>query len=233
MGKNTELNCKCPECGQSTLVADTFDSSVEVNGVEYPVRGLEFSNCTNCGADPVLRDQARRNDGKFSDVRRAAQGLLTSQEIAAVRTGLGLNQRECSLLFGGGKNSFHKYESGAVCQSLAMDILLRVVASIPDAFRFIVQQRGMTELVRQELISRQKNVWTLGLPNESIKYRARVASYGFGVSEDPGAYFVMSANECVISNRAPSFGIVRKTKPEREAIPEAMDDPAEIASTYH
>jgi len=54
------------------------------------VPGLEYSQCENCGADPVLADQAKRNQVRFSDAKREIDGLLSSSDIRKARRYLGL-----------------------------------------------------------------------------------------------------------------------------------------------
>ncbi len=55
--------------------------------------------------------------------RKKSDGLLTSSEIYEARITLGLTQESASLVFGGGKNAFSKYERAEVSQSVAMDKL--------------------------------------------------------------------------------------------------------------
>lgn len=133
----------CPRCKYDALVIKNFDSSVNVEGREYPVTGLEFSECQNCGNEAVFADQARRNDKIFADRRRSASGLLTSSEIAETRAMHGLTQQLCSRLFGGGANSFNKYESGAVIQSAAMDMVIRLIRDVPGALSYAARVKGI------------------------------------------------------------------------------------------
>jgi transcriptional regulator with XRE-family HTH domain len=80
-------------------------------------------------------------------------GLLTADEIKAVRRAKNLNQKQCAQLLGGGVNSFHKYESGTVIQSAAMDLLIRVVRDVPGALTYVAEIRGMPEVAEQVGVS--------------------------------------------------------------------------------
>jgi putative zinc finger/helix-turn-helix YgiT family protein len=101
------------------------------------VEGLADSKCLACGYIWVTDAQRAHNSNVIRtaytferDRRREQYGLLSGPEIAQVRSGLGLNQREAASLFGGGLNAFNKYESGEVLQSFAMDRLLRLAKII-------------------------------------------------------------------------------------------------------
>jgi HTH-type transcriptional regulator/antitoxin MqsA len=101
------------------------------------VPGLEYSQCDNCGADPVLAEQTKRNQVRFSDAKRAIDGLLSSSDIRKARHYLGLTQHAAASMFGGGLNAFSKYERGEVIQSEAMDKLIRVTCRYSEAWNYL------------------------------------------------------------------------------------------------
>jgi len=69
-------------------------------------------------------------------------GLLTAQEIVALRNKLGLTQQDAAKIFGGGTNAFSKYERSEVIQSAAMDKLMRAALEIPGMLSWLKQQAG-------------------------------------------------------------------------------------------
>ena len=133
----------CPICEQSHLEAATHTGNLDHSGQTLEVPGLEFWQCSSCGADPVYPDQARRNHRRFQDARRKADGLLTGAEIASIRRRHGLTQSEAAKIFGGGTNAFSKYERGDVIQSVAMDRLLRLASADAAALRRLQQLAGV------------------------------------------------------------------------------------------
>lgn len=124
-------NRTCPVCGEGTLTPETYSEQMEHNGKLLTVSGLERYRCSQCDADPVLRDQIRRNQVRLCDARRLADGFITGEQIRALRERLGLSQPEAAGIFGGGANAFSKYERGEVIQSLPMDRLLRCAEAFP------------------------------------------------------------------------------------------------------
>jgi len=104
------------------------------------------------GADPVLAAQAKRNQVRFADAKRAIDGLLSSADIRKARRYLGLTQHAASSVFGGGLNAFPKYERGEVIQSEAMDKLIRVTCRYSEAWNYLSSikdgQRGKALLLK-------------------------------------------------------------------------------------
>ncbi len=126
------MNMICPMCDQGVLREITFTGDYAFNGGRIVVSGLKGCFCDLCKSDPILSEQITENQVLIADAKRREMGLLQSKEIRAIRLGLGLTQHQASDLFGGGTNSFSKYERGEVLQSAALDNLLRVAASIPE-----------------------------------------------------------------------------------------------------
>lgn len=118
----------CPACEEGTLIESRYEGNFKHNGGVIRVTNLECYECDTCGADPVFEDQIRRNHLKIANAKRKSEGLLKGEEIRSVRKRLRLSQKEASFLFGGGVNSFSKYERGDVLQSVAMDRLVRLAS---------------------------------------------------------------------------------------------------------
>ena len=53
---------------------------------------------------------------------------LVAEDIRNFRKSFKLSQKEASELFGGGPNSFSKYERGDVIQSKSTDVLIRLIS---------------------------------------------------------------------------------------------------------
>lgn len=118
-------NLLCADCGCETLESLTEIESFNYKGHTLSVE-VEYSLCSQCGAEAILPDQIKRNDTRTRNAWRKADGLLTGEEIVALRKQLGLTQQQAARMFGGGSNAFSKYERGEVIQSEAMDKLMRL-----------------------------------------------------------------------------------------------------------
>ena len=63
----------CPICNSGQLIAQTGDYTFSKDGYQIVVPGMEFSFCQLCGSDPVMSEQAARND------TRVALAMLVQQ----------------------------------------------------------------------------------------------------------------------------------------------------------
>lgn len=169
----TDSSLVCPECEQGQLAASTWSGEFRHGDKLVHVDGLECYACSACGADPVFADQIRRNQLKIADAKRQADGLLTGFEVRSIRAHLGLSQQRASLLFGGGANSFSKYERGDVMQSVAMDRLLKVAAYFPGVLGFLEAEAGMVDTGNGRLaVSAYQAAATCNMADKSFSSRS-------------------------------------------------------------
>lgn len=128
---------KCSKCGAKNWTEVTYSDTVHTRGLDVDVEGLRKNYCSECRHTWVTQQQRQHNDEQIRsaflvarDKAREQDGLLAGDDISYIREKFGLSQREASFIFGGGVNSFNKYESGEVLQSQAMDRLLRLTNEV-------------------------------------------------------------------------------------------------------
>ena len=134
---------KCAECGGVEFDIHIEADEFKRNGHTYTVN-VEYSICRQCGEEIIFPEQIKRNDCLIRDAWRKIDGLLTAEEIIALRKKLLLTQQEASKLFGGGINAFSKYERSEVIQSVAMDKLMRLALTMPDVLIWLKQQSELS-----------------------------------------------------------------------------------------
>ena len=124
----------CPMCATpNPWEAKCSNETYQYKGQKFSLSNTEYSVCRECGFDVVLPKQKRRNEARVRDEHRRIDGLLTGQQIKAIRERLGLSQAKAARLMGGGVNAFSKYERGEVTQSVAMNQLLLLLDAVPEA----------------------------------------------------------------------------------------------------
>ncbi|QXI49185.1 type II toxin-antitoxin system MqsA family antitoxin [Pseudomonas anuradhapurensis] len=128
---NTQIET-CPLCGEGCLHEVSRDRAVEHKGVLGHVRTKAFK-CNACGCSQASPSQVRDNQRAMTAFQKMAEGRLTGQQMRDARIKLDLTQSQASLIFGGGPNSFAKYEADDVTQSEAMDNLVRLALEVPAA----------------------------------------------------------------------------------------------------
>lgn len=132
----------CPLCGEGHVSthSEMVESEYKAHKVMLP---LVFKQCDACGSDFAGAAESKQNKRAVLAWRKQVDGLLTGEEITALRKQYKLTQGQAAKLFGGGPVAFSKYENDDVAQSEAMDTLLRLVRRSPQAFWALVAEKSM------------------------------------------------------------------------------------------
>ena len=70
-------------------------------------------------------------------IYRRRHGLLSADEIRAIRERFYLTQADLALLLRLGANTVSRWESGRNVQSAAMDMLLRLIRDVPGSIPYL------------------------------------------------------------------------------------------------
>jgi putative zinc finger/helix-turn-helix YgiT family protein len=126
----------CPTCG--TLMKETRGRrSVPVNGEQIGVPSVKHLRCPKCDEVLLRFQDARRLHEDAIAIYRKRHGLLSADEIRAIRERFALNQADLAHLLRLGSNSISRWESGRNVQSAAMDILLRLIRDLPGSVEYL------------------------------------------------------------------------------------------------
>src|SRR5690554_393503 len=134
-------NKVCPICEDGVLTLKEGVNETVHKGVKGAVRFF-YEECDACGSEQADAHLSLKNKRLMLAFRKQAEGLLTGDEVRAIREHLNLTQSVAARIFGGGPTAFSKYESDDVAQSVAMDKLLRVADAVPQAFRYLCKLAG-------------------------------------------------------------------------------------------
>ena len=132
----------CDICGDVHDTAQTRAVETEYKGTRA-LLPMHYQLCDTCTSDYVGMAESKLNKRIVMAFRKQVDGLLTGDEIAALRKQYKLKQAQAAQLFGGGPVAFSKYENDDVAQSEAMDTLLRLVRRSPEAFWALVEEKGL------------------------------------------------------------------------------------------
>lgn len=124
----------CPVCESGYLEEKVKDLEFEYNEIKSVAKDITCFECAVCGEYLTNRKESRTIEKFLTDERRSNDGLLVSHEIKAIRKAFGLTQVQFAKALRVGEKNFARYESGQSTQSYAMDGLLRVLRSHPEAF---------------------------------------------------------------------------------------------------
>lgn len=142
----------CPLCGEGHV--STHSEMVESEYKEHKAMlPLVFKQCDACGSDFAGAAESKLNRRVLMAWRKQVDGLLTGEEITALRKQYKLTQGQAAKLFGGGPVAFSKYENDDVMQSESMDTLLRLVRRSSATFWALVSEKSMESEFMQEPIT--------------------------------------------------------------------------------
>lgn len=134
----------CDFCGSDHAAVVVTTEAIPYKSGMLRVEGYESTRCDTCEEDFVTSEQSRANDRRVLKAKVVFDGLLTGDQIVAIRERLGLSQKEAAEVFGGGPNAFYKYENSDVLVSKAMDLLLRLADESDDAAERLMRKAGKT-----------------------------------------------------------------------------------------
>lgn len=141
----------CPICGEGHLHGRLGTQSVDYRGHSGDI-AFYYAECDVCGSEQAGSLQLRDNKRALMAFKKQIDGLLSGNEIRALRENLRITQSEAARIFGGGPVAFAKYEADDVAQSESMDKLLRLALEVSDARRWLSEQAGLP--------LREVGVWT-------------------------------------------------------------------------
>lgn len=148
-----ERKALCAICGEGHITAQVRTVETEYKGTKAWLP-MHYQLCDTCTSDYAGMAESKLNKRIVMAFRKQVDGLLTGDEITALRKQYKLTQAQAAKLFGGGPVAFSKYENDDVAQSEAMDTLLRLVRRSSVAFRALVEEKGLqAEIAQQEHVS--------------------------------------------------------------------------------
>ncbi|MBK9234622.1 MAG: type II toxin-antitoxin system MqsA family antitoxin [Rhodoferax sp.] len=137
---NTQELCSLCGEGHVTIHSEMVENEYKGQKAMLP---LVFKQCGTCGSDFAGASEAKLNKRALMAYRKQVDGMLTGEEITALRKQYKMTQGQAARLFGGGPVAFSKYENDDVVQSEAMDTLLRLVRRSKEAFWALVEEKEM------------------------------------------------------------------------------------------
>lgn len=126
----------CPRCG-TMMKAGRGRLKLPVNSEEIAVSSASHLKCTKCGEIILRFQEAKRLHADAIEIYRRRHGLLSADEIRAIRERFSMTQADLSRLLRLGANTISRWESGRNVQTAAMDMLLRLIRDLPGSVNYL------------------------------------------------------------------------------------------------
>lgn len=188
------VHMNCPLCDKTHEVEERKRmTSIEIKGEEV-IYEEHFYFCSNADKDENEFETGAMTNQNLLNARNAYRinmGLLTSDEIVAIRDSYGLSQVDLAKLLGWGEATISRYESKAI-QDEAYDTMLRMVKDNPlQALEFLkknaekftsVKYRGIRTRIIEKLDSYGKEFLTRQIfEGEYVNFDEPSDSNGFAM----------------------------------------------------
>ncbi|HEY1506572.1 MAG TPA: type II TA system antitoxin MqsA family protein [Stellaceae bacterium] len=151
----------CSECG-GPVMERTTRVVHHIGRREIAVeddRHLYCAACDSVSYRGAMLDESQR---KIASALRKEDGLLTPDELRAVRLKYGLTQAEMEKILTIGPKTWVRWERGKVVQGRAADQIIRLIASNPDVLR---------QLMNSSDIKNEKALATLDQLDWQLRHR--------------------------------------------------------------
>lgn len=128
-----KIHMNCPVCGKTHEVEERKRFTTITLKGEKVIYEERFYFCANADEDENEFESGVMTNENLLNARnayRVMHGLLTSEEIVAIRDNYGLSQVDLARLLGWGEATISRYESKAI-QDEAYDVMLRLVRDNP------------------------------------------------------------------------------------------------------
>ncbi len=126
----------CPACG-TMMVEKRGTLRLPVSGEEIAVPASAHLACPKCGEVVLRYRDSRRLGEDAAAIYRKRHGLLSAEEIRALRERLHLTQADLAHLLRLGANTVSRWESGRNVQTAVMDLLLRLIRDLPGSVEYL------------------------------------------------------------------------------------------------
>lgn len=124
---------KCPTCGKGTLVKKKRDLSYSYRAKKLCIKQVVGSFCSLCEEAVLDASESKRvSEAMHMFHQKVDRQLMDPHFITKVRKKLDLGQREAAKIFGGGINTFSRYENGKAKPPLALVKLLYLLDKHPS-----------------------------------------------------------------------------------------------------
>jgi len=140
----SKIRAECPVCeADKDLVYGTIKEVLNVRGEDIDVESMIHYCPEGDHYFYTVEDEESKFQTAYYEYRKR-RGLLQPYEIKQIREKYGLSQKNFARLLGWGEVTIHRYESGAIQDSVHNDLLL-LIRGLEDFKKYFIIKRNSIE----------------------------------------------------------------------------------------
>jgi putative zinc finger/helix-turn-helix YgiT family protein len=133
----------CAECGGVQVHERVAPITHKIGRREVTVVADRHLSCPDCGNISYRGSMLSENQRAIAENIRREDGLLSPDELRAIRVKYGFTQAEMERLLKTGEKTWVRWERGKVTQSQTADQLIRQIATNPQVLRDLAESGGV------------------------------------------------------------------------------------------
>jgi putative zinc finger/helix-turn-helix YgiT family protein len=138
----------CPFCEEGDAVEVEYSKKIKLGRRMVLVEGLKKTVCEVCESESVPDAFHDLNLALINHAGDVCRGAVSAGMLRALREDWDLTQVDASKLFGAGKSSFAKWESGQAKISTPAALLIQVAMNVPGVMPYLGKLAKMAMRVK-------------------------------------------------------------------------------------
>lgn len=110
---------------------------------EHRLTGLHYALCNKCGTRGYLPGQRQENQKLVHQYQAKLVGYISPSDVLALREKYLLTQKQAQKIFGGGSQSFSKWERGITSPAGPTARLIKLALRYPEVMRDLARDAGV------------------------------------------------------------------------------------------
>jgi putative zinc finger/helix-turn-helix YgiT family protein len=144
---------RCLKCGEDTMHERIAQMQHVQGSRTVLIENDRHMFCESCGNVSYLGDQISEIELAVARKIREEDGLLSPEDLKAIRLKYNLTQAEMERLISAGPKTWVRWERGKVVQSKVADTLIRQIAEQPDLVRSLLSRSGVASAAAQQVLA--------------------------------------------------------------------------------
>ncbi len=139
----------CPVC-EGALKQNFKNKNFKYKNEHLVIENYPSFKCQKCGEEFLDEKTIKEFEPMIRDFQRKVNGLLTSEEIKAIRKKLHITQEKLAQLLGVSRLTINRYENGQQTQTISQDIHFRMLKDYPVVLKALSPNSSIDSVMSEK-----------------------------------------------------------------------------------